>query len=127
MVDDDPFMHRMLVPRLEGLRGEPSVGKVLTALTPHHGLAQLDAAGPGQLVVLSDFNLKSTMNGVQLLAHVRDRRPDALRILFSGYSQEQIGDVGEGGEAHAFLEKPMRIDDLMGPLAKLMERHFRSA
>lgn len=127
VVDDDPFMHRMLVPRLEALEEGPPIGKVLTALTPTHALEQLEAAGAGPLVVLSDFNLKAAMNGVQLLAIVRDRRPDALRILISGYSQEQIGDVGEGGEAHAFLEKPMRIDDLMGPFAKLVERHFRSA
>lgn len=118
LVDDDPFMHRMLVPRLEELTGAP--GTVLTALTPEVALARLAEAPDGKLVVLSDFNLKASMNGLQLLGVVREKRPHALRVLFSGYSAEQIGDVSGEGAAQAFLEKPMRIDDMVPPLRDLI-------
>ena len=117
LVDDDPFMLRMLAPRLERLDVVPAVGAVLTAATPQAALEALDKADPGPLAVVSDFNLKATLNGLQLLGEVRQRRPDAVRILFSGYSSEQIGDVVGGGAAHAFLEKPLRIDEMMAPLA----------
>lgn len=117
LVDDDPLMLRMLVPRLERLEVDPPVGKVLSAQTPQAALQHLDAAEPGPLAVLSDFNLKAALNGLQLLGEIRKRRPDSVRVLFSGYSDTQIGDVTGDGAAHAFLEKPLRIDELLAPLA----------
>lgn len=118
LVDDDALMLRILAPRLERLPVRPPVGKVVTAQTPEDALAALDGLPAGPLVVLSDFNLKASMNGLQLLAEVRKRRPDAVRILFSGYSAEQIGDVSAEGAAQSFLEKPLRIDEMLGPLAQ---------
>ena len=126
LVDDDPFMHRMLGPRLPGLEVEPKVGEVVSAHTPEAALAALDLAPPGPLAVLSDFNLKASMNGLQLLHAVRERRPDAVRVLFSGYSREQIGDVLTGGDAQAFLEKPMRIDEMLSPLAGIIRTGLRA-
>lgn len=117
LVDDDPLMLRLLAPRLDRLDVQPPVDRVVTAQTPEAALAELESIGDGPLVVLSDFNLKAAMNGLQLLNEVRRRRPDAARILFSGYSSEQIGDVSGDGAAQAFLEKPLRIDELLGPLA----------
>lgn len=125
LVDDDPLMLRMLAPRLERLEVKPPVGRVLTVLTPEAALEALATTGSGPLAVVSDFNLKASLNGLQLLGEVRDRRPHAARILFSGYSQEQIGDVAGGDAAHAFLEKPLRIDELLPPLARAIETHLR--
>jgi DNA-binding NtrC family response regulator len=127
LVDDDALMLRILAPRLERLDVRPAVRKVVTAQTPEDALAALDAAAPGPLVVLSDFNLKASMNGLQLLAEVRKRRPDAVRILFSGYSAEQIGDVSAQGAAQAFLEKPLRIDEMLGPLAQTIHEGLGAA
>ncbi len=127
LVDDDPFMLRMLAPRLERLETDPSVGRVLTAATPQAALDALAQAEPGPLVVVSDFNLKAAINGLQLLGEVRERRPDAVRILFSGYSSEQIGDVEGGGAAHAFLEKPLRIDEILPPLTSLIQDNLGEA
>ena len=118
LVDDDALMLRMLAPRLERLDVRPPVGRVLTAQTPEAALEQMGSAGEGPLTVLSDFNLKASMNGLQLLAEIRRRRPDAVRVLFSGYSHEQIGDVSGDGAAQAFIEKPMRIDEMLRPLAE---------
>jgi DNA-binding NtrC family response regulator len=94
--------------------------KVATAQTPDAALQLLAVAGPGHLAVLSDFNLKAPMNGLQLLHAAAQMRPDSLRVLFSGYSAEQIGDVPGDGAAHAFLEKPMRMDTLIAQLDPIL-------
>jgi len=123
-VDDDPLMHRMLVPRLEEMTTRPPISRVVGVRTPEEALGELGKAPEGPLAVVSDFNLKASKNGLQLLRDVRRARPDALRVLFSGYSLEQLGDVQEGGDADAFLEKPLLLDDLIRPLAKLIEERF---
>lgn len=127
LVDDDPLMHRMLVPRLQEMPTTPPVTRVLTALTPEVAIEQVKRLPEGPLAVVSDFNLKSTMNGLQLLRAVRAIRPDALRVLFSGYSLEQLGDVHEGGDADAFLEKPLVLDHLIAPLAELIRARLAKA
>lgn len=121
LVDDDPLMHRMLVPRLRTMGTAATITEILTAQTPEAALDALGRVGSGPLAVVSDFNLKAAMNGLQLLARVRSLRPDALRVLLSGYSLEQLGDVQQSGDAHAFLEKPLILDDLVGPLARLID------
>lgn len=101
------------------------IADVQAVLTPDAALA--DLAGIPEdvpLAVVSDFNLKATMNGLQLLREVRGRRPDAYRVLFSGYSKEQLGSLEEGGGADAFLEKPLMLDDLIQPLTKLLDERF---
>lgn len=113
-------MLRMLGPRLQRLDVKPPVSRVITAQSPQGALQELDGVPAGPLAVLSDFNLKANINGLQLLAEIQRRRPDAVRVLFSGYSHEQIGDVSGDGAAHAFLEKPMRIDELLPPLARVI-------
>ena len=127
LVDDDALMLRILAPRLQRLAVDPPVASVVTAQTPEAALEELARVGEGPLVVLSDFNLKAALNGLQLLAQVRERRPDAVRILFSGYSSEQIGDVSAQGAAQAFLEKPLRIDELLGPLAESIHQNMGEA
>jgi CheY-like chemotaxis protein len=124
LVDDDPLMHRMLVPRLEAMKTRVPVTRVLAAQTPDAALAVLEDIPAGPLAVVSDFNLKAAMNGLQLLRNVRKKRPDALRFLLSGYSLQQLGDVQDGGDAHAFLEKPLMLDELIRPLARLIDERL---
>lgn len=126
LVDDDPLMHRMLLPRLEELETKPPVIRVVGVRTPSEALAMIGGASVGPLAIVTDFNLKAEKNGLQLLHESRKMRPDALRVLFSGYSLEQLGDVHAEGDVDAFLEKPLLLDELLGPLAKLIEARFAS-
>ncbi|HET6404651.1 MAG TPA: hypothetical protein VFH78_08385 [Candidatus Thermoplasmatota archaeon] len=127
LVDDDPLMHRMLVPRLEEMATRPRIARVRGVRTPEEAMDETLRAPAGPLAVVSDFNLRASKNGLQLLREIRGVRPDALRVLFSGYSLEQLGDVHGGGDADAFLEKPLLLDDLIGPLQGLIERRFASS
>jgi hypothetical protein len=84
---------------------------VVAVRTPTEAIVEVERAPEGPLTVVTDFNLKAAQNGLQLLAAVRA-------------SLEQLGDVHEGGDADAFLEKPLLLDDLVKPLAKLIEQRF---
>lgn len=125
-VDDDDLMLRMVEPLLPELDTEPKVGSVALAQDPTSAISLLDAAPPGPLVVISDFNLKAPQNGVDVLREARARRPTSVRILLSGYAAVQIGDVTGGGAIHAFIEKPLRIRDLLAPLADTVRNELRA-
>lgn len=57
-------------------------------------------------IVLSDQRMPG-MSGVQLLARVRDRSPDTVRIILSGYSDAQsITDAINEGAVYKFVAKP---------------------
>lgn len=117
VVDDDDLMLRMLAPRLASPGGE-----VVTASTPSQALERLpDADRP--VAVVSDFNLRSDMNGTQLLEAVARTHPHATRVLMSGYSAEQIG-LQTSSAIHAFVEKGLRLDDTVEPILQaLRARH----
>lgn len=121
------MMLHMLPPHLEALGTRVDVVEVRTAASPDEALRALDAMPEGPLAVLSDFNLKAAMNGLDLLREVERRRPDAVRILFSGYAMDQIGDVGAGGAAHGFVEKPLRIRDMLPPLRSIIDTNLAAA
>jgi DNA-binding NtrC family response regulator len=115
IVDDDPLMTDMLPRRIRaGLHAT-----VLTASTPEEGLAMADAHHPE--VVLSDYNLRAAMTGLDLLAEIERRQPDAVRILFSGHARHEIGARLDEVAIDGFLEKPMRLDELIAPLATIIQ------
>lgn len=117
-------MHRMLVPRLREMTVRPPVADVVSAQSPEAALDALRQFPEGPLAVVSDFNLKAAMTGLDLLDRIRTERPEAIRILFSGYSSIEIGDVSRDGVAQAFFEKPLRLDELLRPLESTLTRMF---
>lgn len=116
IVDDDPLMTDMLPRRL---RRALDVA-VLVASTPEEGLRVASEAQPD--VVLSDYNLRASMDGLDLLAAIQRAVPDALRILFSGHAPHEIGARLRDAPLHGFLEKPLRLDEMIVPLAAIIER-----
>ncbi|GEM_PF-6048352 len=115
IVDDDPLMTDMLPRRIRaGLRAE-----VVTASTPEEGLAVAERVHPE--VVLSDYNLRASMTGLDLLEEIERRLPGAVRILFSGHARHEIGPRLDEADLHGFLEKPMRLDEMIAPLASIIQ------
>ena len=115
------MMLRMLPGKLEGI---PLVASVHVASTPAAALEAVDAL-PSPLAVVSDFNLKDPVNGMDLLALIGRKRPGSVRILMSGYSREQLGDVA--ASVHGFVEKPLRIEDMIPPIRRLLEKALSEA
>ncbi len=57
-------------------------------------------------VVVSDMRMPG-MNGAELLLHVKEKSPNTIRILLTGYSEmENIIKSINTGEVYRFLEKP---------------------
>lgn len=72
-------------------------------------------------VIVSDQRMPG-MTGVDLLREARDLRPDAMRILLTGYSDLNaiIGSINEG-EIFRFVNKPWVNQDLKDKVAQAAE------
>lgn len=120
LVDDDAMMIALLEPYLKELGTRRPVVAVRTARTPQAALAALDEL-VDPVAVLSDFNLKAALNGIDVLQEAAKRRPGSVRILFSGYSLDQIGDLPEG--VHGFVEKPLHVAQMLAPIVETLDAH----
>ncbi len=84
--------------------------RVLPFTSPLAALETLEVETPH--VVLADFMMPD-MDGVTFLSTVRQHRPEATRILLTGYADKQnaIRAINEAGLYH-YLEKPWDNDAL---------------
>lgn len=73
-------------------------------------------------VVLSD-NRMPGISGVDFLRQVKERRPDAVRILFTGYTDVQVAeDAINKGEVYRLLGKPFELQELRSLVQEAVER-----
>ena len=117
VVDDEPgnlaVLRVLLAPHYRVLEGSSGA----------EALALLDTLAPAERpsVVLSDQRMPG-MSGVELCAHLRDRLPQAIRIIVTGFI-----DVGAVVEAinsagiHKFVVKPYDRDQLLLTVERAIE------
>lgn len=109
MVDDEANI-------LDSFRRELR-GKVdlQTALGGEEALETLDSKGP-YAVVVSDFKMPG-MNGIELLAQVKTKAPDTVRMMLTGYADldSTIQAINQGN-IFRFLTKPCDSETLMRAL-----------
>jgi DNA-binding NtrC family response regulator len=84
--------------------------KVLTYTSPVKALQEIDHRSID--LVISDY-LMPEMDGISFLAKVKEKIPQAPRILLTGYADKEnaikaINDVG----LYQYIEKPWNNDDL---------------
>lgn len=118
LVDDDEFITDMLPRKLRRAFPLSPPLDILTASTPEARLRLAAERAPD--VVVSDYNLRAQMNGLQLLDEIARRAPDAVRILMSAHTRREIGPALDSADIHGLVEKPMRLDEMLAPLAKLI-------
>ncbi|WP_343731486.1 HD domain-containing phosphohydrolase [Duganella sp.] len=114
-VDDEPNI-------LSALRRlfRPAGYRVLLAESGAAGLEVL-AREPVDLVI-SDMRMPE-MNGAQFLAQVRQRWPDTVRLLLTGYSDIQsIQDAINCGEIYRYITKPWEDGDILLVVRHALER-----
>ncbi len=104
-VDDEPNV-------LEGIKRQLRKRyDVATAAGGDEGLSALETDGPFAVVV-SDMKMPG-MNGAQFLTHVREREPDAVRMILSGQAElESTITAINQGNIFRFLTKPCDTDSL---------------
>lgn len=117
VVDDDPLMTDLLPRKITRSLLSPRA-QILTARTPDEGIRLAMEERPD--VVLSDFNLRAARDGLDVLEAVGRVCPDAIRILFSAHTRTEVGPRLAAADIHGFVEKTMRLDDMMGPLFEVI-------
>ena len=120
-VDDEP-------PVLDGYkRTLHREFEVDTAVGGELGLASIDERGP-YAVVISDMRMPG-MNGAQFLARVRQKAPETVRMLLTGYTDldAAMHAVNEGN-IFRFLTKPCEKEVLTQAIAAgLLQYHLVTA
>ncbi|MHC1790365.1 HD domain-containing phosphohydrolase [Solidesulfovibrio sp.] len=96
--------------------------EVDTAVGPEAGLAKV-RDNPAYAVVVSDLRMP-VMDGITVLAKVRELRPDTVRVMLTGYAELEaaIAAVNEGN-IFRFLTKPCETGYLVGALTAAVEQH----
>lgn len=116
LVDDEENILRALV-RL--LRRDGYT--IITAGSGAEGLALLDEHPVG--VIISDQRMPG-MKGSAFLEQAKDKRPDTIRIMLSGYTElESVTDAINRGAIYKFLTKPWEDDLLRENVRQAFEQH----
>lgn len=115
-VDDEPHILRTLrrLFRNEGY-------EIHTFEDPLAALASLDTFRP--VVVVSDQRMPG-MTGVELLEEIRERFPETVRIMLTGYSDVEVA-VGalNSWTVNVFLQKPWDNDELLAEVRNAIRYH----
>ena len=90
--------------------------RLLCASTPHRALQILEDESVD--LILTDYKMPR-MSGLQLLAHAKRLQPDAARMLISGWSVLQHGEMAALGVA-AVVPKPWEEAELKNALRKAL-------
>jgi len=94
-----------------------------TAESGQQALEKMAANGP-YAVVVSDMQMPN-MNGVQLLAQIRQKYPDTVRMMLTGNADQQTAvDAINHGDIFRFLNKPCSTDDFAHAVTAGIE-HYR--
>lgn len=84
-------------------------------------LEAMDALDPA--VVLSDQRMPY-MTGVDFLRRVRDLRPDATRLLVTGYADiKAVIDSINEGHVFRYLDKPWEPEEMTGAVRQAVDHH----
>ena len=100
VVDDEPMLRRTLGRELEGSFDVVMAADDAEALRVLHGTEEIAA-------VVSDYNLGTAADGLDVLRAARNLWPSCVRVLVSGsVPKELVAEVLQQGVVHAAFEKP---------------------
>lgn len=91
-----------------------------TALSGPEALERLAAEGDWEVLV-SDYHMPG-MNGLELLQEVKRRHPQVVRIMLTGYlDQDSLAEMEARVQAFRFLLKPCRPRELLEAIREALE------
>ena len=118
VVDDEPDVADLF---RQQFRREARQGTYVLhyAASGHEALERLSAEiQPELLAVLSDINMPG-MDGLQLLAEIKQRRPDLPVMIVTAYGDDERRRRAEEHGAAKFITKPVDFDHLKAQLRQL--------
>ncbi len=100
---------------------------VISAANPQEALQKLDAAPKSVDVMVTDYDMKSDMNGIELIGAVRKRGLEMPAILLSANIDEESRpgferQLKSAGGRNGLLPKPVRGDDLVALMESLLSQ-----
>jgi len=99
--------------------------KVFVAESPEEGLRVFEERGPFSVLV-SDMRMPG-MNGVEVLCRAREINPDTVRVLLTGYADQQAAiDAVNKGKVFRFLTKPCGLNTLVPVLEEGVRQYQQS-
>jgi putative nucleotidyltransferase with HDIG domain len=112
---------------------EVNILKALKRLTRHEPWTVLCAARGGEAlelmerngaqVVVSDQRMPE-MSGVDLLQAVRDRHPDVVRLMLTGYTEMNVAvDAINRGEIYRLITKPWNDEELKATIRQAFDHY----
>ena len=91
-----------------------------TAATSDACLAELEREPPG-LMILDIWLKDSSMDGIDILKHVKCHMPEIPVVIISGHGNIEIAVAAIKQGAYDFIEKPFNIDQLTVVIRRAME------
>ncbi|MBT4836358.1 MAG: response regulator [Methylococcales bacterium] len=128
-----PKIDRKLLPRILLVDDEPAIlegleiqlrrkYQVISATSGQLGLDELSLSNDFSVVV-SDMRMPS-MDGATFLSHCREVSPDTVRILLTGYSdQESAISAINDGQIYRFLTKPCPASQFLRTIDEATKQH----
>lgn len=113
-VDDDQILRTAVEQRLND--NNDAFG-VITATDGFDAVQKLKTAAVS-LVVLD--LVMPRMDGVSLIAHLREHYPDLPIIIVSSLDEHEVQGVADRGRAHAYLTKPFQAADLAALIKEVL-------
>lgn len=78
-------------------------------------------------IVISDQKMGEEMSGTQLLAEVRKRHPDTVRMLLTAYTDfDAVVAAINDGQVARFITKPWERQDLLGTILSASELYWKT-
>jgi len=95
--------------------------KILTAESGEEGLKAFDENEIN--VVISDYRMPG-MNGVEFLRKVKEKSPDTLRLILSGYADAvAIVEAINEGQVYRFITKPWNDQELLTTIMNTFDQY----
>lgn len=110
-VDEEQFIHKALKRSFRKMRGE---WDMTFAGSPDEALTALQKS-PSDVVVTD--TVFSGQSGLDFLATVREQHPQSVRIILSGYADQNVV-LQSVNIAHQYLAKPCEDDTLKATIAR---------
>ena len=114
---------------------DPSIRKVMAAILEEKGY-KVDTAETGKIAIqksktkfynlaLLDIRLPD-MEGTELLTQMKQTTPPMIKIMVTGYPSLQNAVEALNKGAHAFIIKPLNIDQALKIIENLLEKQRES-
>jgi two-component system, sensor histidine kinase and response regulator len=117
IVDDDPALLEALSEALQLRMGEVDV------TTSESALAALETLAASEVdAVVADIRMPK-MDGLQLLARIRELRPNTPTLLITGHGEHELAVQALRGGAYDYVQKPIDRDYFVGSLRRAIQTH----